>query len=206
MSNKYPTTQETPVSAKRNRIDRAKRAIWHAIVTPPLEPERDSKAVRTPLPEGYYYADPQKVHSRKYQQLFLRDIGWEGATARDYRTRMKHWNKLGVSVADVAVGRQDGRLAGFGSIIYIGDTGSLCDFGVSTADRSNGIGKAIILDRLRIAEELGIRVLDIAALEGTNTLRTYYFDLGFQAVDDTTLVRGSDTPEFLEELATRLDR
>lgn len=103
-------------------------------------------------------------------------------------------------MVDIAVGHQDGHLAGFGSLLHKDSMGELCQFGVRSSDRGVGIGKAIIDERLRIAAQLGVATLEMPYLEPTNTLRAYYLEAGFSELESGGLVLGTDSMVFRDEL------
>ena len=96
----------------------------------------------------------------------------------------------GKSRIDVGVLDPAGELVGFGTVLYIGDQGELCDFAVNPLDRGQGIGKALVDERLRLAEAAGVESLYMPYLMDTNTLRTFYYERGFHDTEHGEVVRG----------------
>lgn len=140
------------------------------------------------LPGDYSYADPTEVLSQELADLFATEPGWR-LTRRD---RTLYWGGRGVGVIDVAVRAGDQALVGFSSILRKGSSGELSDFIVHPEHRHQGIGKALIAERLRLAKEKGIDSLYIPGLADTNSLRTFYEEYGFRETPAGELTRGSD--------------
>ena len=93
-------------------------------------------------------------------------------------------------IFDVAIRAEDGNLIGFGAVAYKGENGELSDFVVSPDHQGQGVGKAIILERLRMAQDAGITSLYMPRLEHTNTLRSFYYEQGFVEREDGSLGYG----------------
>lgn len=147
---------------------------------------------RTPLPEGYQYAEPGTVAEADVAEL-LRCLPDAETIPDDYLSdRQLELDARGLRAVDIAVQADNGELAGFGSLIYDEQSGLLCDFAVSPAYQHQGVGKAIILERLRLAEDQGMPMIEIPSLELSNTLRNFYIEQGFQEMDDYTLRRGAE--------------
>ena len=96
----------------------------------------------------------------------------------------------GVDMLDVGVRDINGSLVGFGSVARRGENGELGDFVVSPNHQHRGIGKALIAERLGLADAAGITSLYIANFEPTNTLKSFYLENGFQETPAGEVVRG----------------
>lgn len=140
------------------------------------------------LPEGYHYTDPDQIRPADRAEL-MRLADWNTSSPKQI-TKDMEYREEGIATLDVGVRAEDGRLVGFGRVAYKGENGELCDFVVSPLDRHQGIGRAIIDERLRRAEEAGITSLYIPELESGNSLGTYYEEKGFHRTDSGELVRG----------------
>ncbi|MBP6962326.1 GNAT family N-acetyltransferase [Candidatus Saccharibacteria bacterium] len=140
--------------------------------------------LRAPLPAGYSYANPSSITIAEIARLwYLRRDGINSARTRN----IKH----GRAIIDVGVRNAGQKLVGKGTIIHDKQGyGQLADFIVRPQDRGRGIGKAIIDERLRIAESLGVESIYIADLMSTNTLESYYFEQGFVRLEDGGLGLG----------------
>jgi len=134
---------------------------------------------RIPLPLGYTYESPIMINNKEFIAL-CRQVEIGEGLADDWRNeRYLLMRSCDAKPVDIGVRAADGSLVGFGAIAHKGDIGELCDFVVSPEHQGRGIGKAIILERLRIAEELGITSLYVPFLETTNTLVSFYLEHGF---------------------------
>ncbi len=157
-----------------------------------LETLPNPDIARTPLPEGYRYAEPGTVDEAGVAQL-LRCLPDAETIPDDYLSdRQIELDVHGLQAIDVAVQADNGDLAGFGSLAYDEHSGLLCDFAVGPAYQHQGIGRAIILERLRAAEDLAVPRLEIPRLELSNTLRNFYIEQGFRESEDGMLVRASE--------------
>lgn len=87
-----------------------------------------------------------------------------------------------------AVGARDQNdsLIGYGRLGVEGTWGIMGDFGVHPDARHQGIGRAIVRQRVEIAQQIGLVHL-LADLEPTNTLGSYYAELGFKYTPSTGL-------------------
>lgn len=144
---------------------------------------------RAPLPEGYRYVDRKHMNPGELSHLYHR-VGWTNATHKSAWLQLR--GKLGGGQKEIIVGvrNKEGGLVGFGGLIYRGDQGVPGDFAVDPDFRSQGIGKAIIDERLRLAENEGVTSLYMPYLEPTNTLRSYYVEKGFSELPTGEIVRG----------------
>jgi GNAT superfamily N-acetyltransferase len=145
----------------------------------------------SPLPEGYRYENPAAKIAPAERAELMRSVGWNATSPRIMRSE-ENFRARGISFVDAAVRDAAGELVGFGRVLQLGANGELCDFTVSPAHQHKGIGKAIIDERLRRAEASGIRSFYMPYLTTTNTLRSYYEELGFQETLLGELVRGPD--------------
>ncbi len=143
------------------------------------------------LPDGYHFADPDGIEPAEVVALLRQvEIG-HGIEDDHLQSRRSDLEADGWDVHDVGVRAALGRLVGFGSIAYGEGEGELCDFVVSPAHQGRGIGKAIIRQRLALADELGVTSLYLPDFEPTNTLRTFYLQNGFQEKESGTMVRSA---------------
>jgi GNAT superfamily N-acetyltransferase len=86
----------------------------------------------------------------------------------------------------------NGKLAGSGRILHDGSVGLMCDFGVTPSHRSQGIGKALIVARMGLAESSDIRSLVTDPLMPTNPLSKFYIEQGFEPEPDGRLIYTTD--------------
>lgn len=147
---------------------------------------------RTPLPEGYYYENPYQVQPEEVIRLARQvEVG------KDTKDNFIEWRYYEAKVRraqilDVTVRSNEGELVGFASLLYRENQGELADFVVSPKHQHRGLGKALIAERLRMAEQAGIDSLYIPPIEPTNTLRSYYLENGFHETEAGELVQGPD--------------
>lgn len=140
------------------------------------------------LPDGYYFSD--FTGERELAELFSQ-VNGSDTSETPIQDRQRTAEELGIVYIDARVRDQDDILVGFGSLAYERHLGLLCDFVVSPMHRSRGIGKAIIDERLRRADESGVTQLCIPVIQDTNTLSTYYIARGFSPTESGALVRGN---------------
>lgn len=147
------------------------------------------------LVEGYRLTEPVTITPPEVGNLF-RQVEIGRYVTDDYLTDRHNplSTQEGGGFLDVGVRDADDELVGFGSVAHNGHAGMLGDFVVSPAHQGRGIGKAIISERLRLAEEVGVTTLSIPNLEPTNTLRTYYLRHGFIPTASGLLVRAVVKP------------
>jgi GNAT superfamily N-acetyltransferase len=153
--------------------------------------EQEQEQEQAPLPEGYHFEEGASIHPLEIARLMQQvEMGVE--IPDDYVTneRALELSSRGLDILDIGVRAADGQLAGIGSVVYKGDVGELCGFVVSPDHQSRGVGKAIITERLAMAERAGLASLYINGLEPTNTLRTFYLENGFTEEPDGSMVRG----------------
>ena len=144
---------------------------------------------RTPLPKGFHYAKPW-IHPSEEAELKQKvEIG-KDTDERGLHGRDITYKNAGVETFKVGVRNRMGGLVGFGTIAYKGDVGELGNFVVDPSVQGKGIGKAIIDERLRLAEQAGVTSLYMPDLEPTNTLESYYIEKGFHIAPEGELVRG----------------
>lgn len=141
-----------------------------------------------PLPEGYCFAEPDTIKSPEVARLY-RQVEQNDATPDDFLEQRDTvlWSEL-LDVVNIGVRTVAGELSGFGSLAYYRTEGELCDLVVDPRHQRRGIAKALIAARLAIAERAGITDLYSPPLAPTNTLRTYYFELGFRETEAGELV------------------
>jgi len=145
----------------------------------------------TPLPDGYTYAELIEPYQDDATALIKHMPGteWVG----DYMELRQDWvEPYSADIHDVAVLAGKGALVGFGSLYVEKDRGLLADFVVDPKHRSRGIGKAIILERMRIADNLGLRSVELTGIDDTNTLPTFYLQQGFRIQPNGLWIIGPD--------------
>ncbi len=148
------------------------------------------------LPEGYFYANPTEIGTSELAELYLQTGLVEGVitsmidsivlTDKNFQDAGKVRLHTGVRTAEA------GQLIGYGSVLYQGKSGELCDFGVVPDHRHRGIGRAIIDARLASAEAAGITSLYMPYLEPTNPLTSYYLENGFRQTEAGEFVLGAN--------------
>lgn len=196
MSEKRTPPENLRSLRSKARLRKFGAAAKRLALIPPMTPLDVDPAILTPLPEGYVFADPQSVDGERVQRLFRDKIGWRHATKRRLREQIIRHQQRGVHVVNVAIKQEDGHLAGFATLLHKDGAGKFCNLGVDPRDRSNGLGQALVLERLRLAEAAGVTSLEIPYLEDTNTLKSFYGEHGFTELADGTLVRGINSPIF----------
>jgi GNAT superfamily N-acetyltransferase len=125
------------------------------------------------LPDGYEVCDSSGIGAWEVIDLRL-SVGWQSDTE-------ERWDKcLAESLAVVGIRSDAGELVGIGFMAGNNRHAVLCDLVVKPDHQNKGLGSTILDERLRIADELGVKYLytDVAP---TNTLRYRYDDLGFVA-------------------------
>lgn len=132
------------------------------------------------LPAGYKYADSDRIGPDEIVAL-MRTVTIGRHILDDHiDARKDYFDYAEIGLIDVGVRHDSGLLVGFGSVYTKGVHGEFADFVVNPEHQGKGIGKAVIDERLRVAEGLGITSLFIHPLEDTNTLEPYYFERGFK--------------------------
>jgi len=128
---------------------------------------------QAPLPLGYGYMPVEEISTKDI--LEVRGERYEPDFSDSFITWM---SCLQNSLAVVGVAGCS-RLIGIGFLAGNRRHGVLCDLAVHPDHRSQGIGAAIVLERMRIAGELQIPYL-YTALSDENPLRHMYERLGFE--------------------------
>lgn len=114
-----------------------------------------------------------------------------------YHPKFRHWSELqhlveaythldtkysgrGIQSAYIGVLTADGESVGIGCLRYTDREGELSCLAVLPEHRDLGIGKWLIAERMRRAQELGLQTVYVQQLAPTNTLPSYYAELGFE--------------------------
>lgn len=92
-------------------------------------------------------------------------------------------NTILQSLATVGVTDPTSELVGVGFLAGNNRHAVLCDLVVDPKHRGRGIGRAILLKRMEIADQIGIPYL-YTELSRTNNLTGLYVELGFRALDN----------------------
>ena len=140
------------------------------------------------LPEGYDYVnylDPEAA-----AELLRGHYPDAKTTVEEWSSREASFMRHRYAIVHVGVrSHETDELVGMGRLHYVDTWGGLSGFVVHTDHRSIGIGKAIIDERLNVADQLGLNVVDIPCLESSNTLWSYYLAKGFKQTDDGGYIR-----------------
>jgi len=88
----------------------------------------------------------------------------------------------------------EGALVGYGVLTLKDGMGELSNLAVHNSRRGRGIGKALVVERLRLGEAAGIKRFIIPGIAGTNTIAHFYPKLGFQALSTGELIRSPAEP------------
>lgn len=111
--------------------------------------------------------------------LGLRDASHWG-TVRDL---VKWKSAIDTSLATVGVRADSSELVGVGFLAGNTRQAILCDFLVHPEYRGKGIGKLILNERLKIADQLGVDYI-YTELSPSNSLRQYYAEVGFDSANN----------------------
>ena len=134
------------------------------------------------LPAGYSFEETEHVTREQVAVLYYPKFQhWselqylvEGYTAIDTKRQPE-----GVQSIYLGVKAPDGDTVGVGCLRYNDKEGELSCLSVMPQQQSQGIGKWIIAERIRRAQELGLNALYVDQLAPTNTLASYYVQEGF---------------------------
>ena len=151
-----------------------------------------------PLPEGYSFSTVDTITPIEFRDLYnLSEMGSK-VTEIYLGHRAEQLAEMGYSHIDIGVRKDDGELVGFGSVAYdermIGQLDGLI---VHPDHQSKGIGKALVIKRMTEAEKLGVvsyhmyGLDDDPAILPTNSMKSFYFELGFTELENGELIRGS---------------
>lgn len=124
------------------------------------------------LPYGYSFVTKESIKPHEIIELRVA-AGWSGDTEENWQTCLDQPAGIIVGVQD-----SDNRLIGMGRITADARHAVLCDLAVAPENRQLGIGKAILLERVRMADEKQIPYL-YTELADDNPLKETYVALGF---------------------------
>ncbi len=140
------------------------------------------------IPEAYKLVNKEDMTAEEVLEV-RKSTGWgNGGPEEDETAWLEN-----LETSFVAVGARSevtGELVGMGFIVGNKRHGVLCDFNVRPEHQGKGIGTAILEERLRIADEIGIPYL-YTSLAETNPLRHKYEELGFVATN-SSFIRTTD--------------
>lgn len=125
------------------------------------------------LPEGYTFADKYDIEPPEIIEL-RESVGWVGDSPEVWEACIQQPGIL-VGVRDA-----NDELVGMGRVTADPRHAVLCDLVVGPAHQNQGIGKAIVWRRMRLALSARIPYL-YTELAPTSPLRSFYEDLGFVA-------------------------
>ena len=136
------------------------------------------------LPAGYSFEETEHVtrgqvavlYYPKFQHWSELQYLVEGYTAVDKKRELERIHSIYLGVQ-----APDGGTVGVGCLRYNTEEGELSCLAVMPQHQSLGIGKWIIAERIRRAQELGLNAVYIDQLAPTNTLASHYIQEGFLA-------------------------
>lgn len=138
-----------------------------------------SESKKPKLPEKYIFVDQESIAPDEIVDVRL-STGWgEGDTEEGWKQNLE--------TALAVVGVRDtetNELVGMGFLVGNRRHAVLCDFNVRPEYQGQGIGTAILEERMRIADELKIPFI-YTSLAETNPLKEKYEALGFVATGGT---------------------
>jgi len=145
------------------------------------------------LTEGYRFVYDDAINNQEFADV-LSAAGLGRSTTEDVETDREQAKKDGYEVSIIGVRDSNDSLVGTAILAHRqGSTnGELFDRAVAEEHQHKGIGKAIMDEQLRLADENGLESLYIAEVEPTNTLRPYLMELGFVDNGKDGLQRGSN--------------
>lgn len=129
----------------------------------------------TTLPYGYTMVPREEIYATDILNLYAEE-------PFDYEGTVPVWSRcLRDSIAVVGVGRTDGpdRVTGVGFLAGNARQGLLCDLYVHPNHRHQGLGRLIVQERVRLADEYPVERL-LVSIERTNSLKSFYRRLGFE--------------------------
>lgn len=135
----------------------------------------------TSLPDGYEFLTyPWEINEAEASGLLRNVLGSNvpidyTVSGRDIEAHMDGFETLDIGVLHKATER----LVGFGTLQYEGPVGYLSDLAVISDHRHRGIGKALVRERVRIADGAGLEQLNVQLL-ASNSLAAYYEKIGFE--------------------------
>lgn len=148
------------------------------------------------LPDGYRFVDPATVGLEEIRELDIA-VTQTGGSFIDEFEEIDRWQGNTDNMKHAAVKSGVAKLVGLAAIdIDVGEqlvkevstepinVGYLSFVVVHPDHQHRGIGKALVLERLRIARTFGIACLVTNLIE-SNSLESYYYELGFIADEDT---------------------
>ncbi len=132
------------------------------------------------LPEGYWFEHNDAAVPTEELAALMRqvEVGHD-ITAAQLDAVTERDTSFGYTTIGVGVRDEVGSLVGYGGMRCRGGIADFGDLVVSPEHQSKGIGKALVDERIRLADEMDVNAIEIDLLEPTNTLRSYYFERGF---------------------------
>jgi GNAT superfamily N-acetyltransferase len=137
------------------------------------------------LPPGYGYADQDGITVPELNDL---NVAVEGPPATPLHKpdwTEKSWERC----FNVGVRTADDQLVGYGRLaISIGTSGELSHLMVHPEHQRRGLGTAILAERMRIGEALGVKSFH-TRLAQANAISNKYYELGFQDRGNKSMTR-----------------
>ena len=126
-------------------------------------------------PEGYSYAN--NLYTPELTSL-LQSVDWE-VSMEEVEEELAGEDQFSIGIRD----RQN-QLVGYGRLLVdFGEYGFMDSLAVHPDHRARGIGRTLIRERVRLADELGLHKIR-THLDYTNTIPGVYFDENFEDVYD----------------------
>ncbi|MDB5166559.1 MAG: N-acetyltransferase [Candidatus Saccharibacteria bacterium] len=123
------------------------------------------------LPNGYHFVYGTDISPDDVMAL-RQSVGWDGLD-------QESWDKcIRSSIAVVGIQDASGPLVGVSFIAGNTRHAVLCDMVVAPDHQKRGLGTALLYERVRLSDELGILYL-YTDLAQTNNIRAEYLSLGF---------------------------
>ncbi len=135
------------------------------------------------LPEGYFM-DNMSQQSGVFMEVdeLYQAVGWGELSVAEWGVRRND------QLALIGVRNATGELVGSGFLGGSIHRAWLYELAVNPDHRSQGIGRFIVQERVRIAQQLGIEQLETTLIR-SNNLRSFYYQLGFEPHSTSVLVR-----------------
>lgn len=146
------------------------------------------------LPKGYRFVDAPNISADEAVSLW-RKVEYVRRNGGSYDPALAEWDDA-LQEAITILGVQDRNRALVGMATLDGDEewAWLNHLAVHPDHQHQGIGRTLVKERVRIADRLGVAVLNVC-LMSSNTLRPLYHKLGFEEdVQEYDILRRTSTP------------
>ncbi len=126
-----------------------------------------------PLPESYEWTNREDIQPEEVIKL-RESVGWDGDTIETWQNCLKD------SVHVSAIRDENGELIAIGFLSGNARHAVLADFDVNPNNQKEGVGKALLEDTLRVADELEIKYL-YTSLANPEKYAGILGELGFES-------------------------